>query len=843
MNCVILAPHQDDEVILCGTIMHRIKTFGYTIYMVFMTNGNYDATVHDVRLREALKVSELFGIPQKQVVFMGYANEYDEKGPHIYSASEGTIVKAKYDLEETYGIPEHEEYCYEKHGVHHGFTRENIFGDLYEIIHELKPELIIATGEEIHPDHSANSLLLDEVLGIVMHELQNYRPIVLKRPEYHTSWIGNEDYTDVNNASTKFDFKTKKTLVNGAEAFFFDPYLRWKDRLRIPIDSNSESTVKSALNLYASQNAAGHYNALMNSDAVFWMRRTDSITYNAVISASSGEASFLNDFKRNDSNDIKRKSSEIWEQNASIWRPDPNDLMPEINIEFDKEYCIGSIAIYQEYNAASFVTDCRIKTKDNTEIWRGNLSRYKATNASFDPIITRGITVEILQYSGKNTDVGITEIEVFSYKEIGLKLIKLMINDNFVYEYNVVNNIRQHLSVYAISDDGESHYSPSNMFEIRTIDEDGVDVPVSDIFDENYNIITAGSEGRTIWVEAFYNDSKVDCIKLKFPAVNRDSQLFFIGTPNHWNSGDHFIAQATIDYLEGIFPGKIINEIQINDFTTSIPKLRETITGKDLIVLQGGGNMGNVYPTNEAIRRKVFELFPYNKIVVFPETLFYEKTEQGAYEEKASVKIYAGAKQLTLCARERESFERMKELYPNSRIVLVPDIVCSMKIHVSNIERSGVSLFIRNDGEKSISEEVEQAIISELRNRKLSFEYFDMIYNHNKGYSGKANRKIIMSTKIKEIAKSKLVITDRLHAMILCVMTGTPCVVYYGYNHKIPSMYETWFDDIPYISLMTEGKQLSEAVDEVLTAPIDLDEITSDLFEKFRELKDVLVGE
>lgn len=190
MRCVVLAPHQDDEIILSGSIMNRIKTMGYDVFIVFMTNGNYDESVHNIRLKESLEVAKIYGIPEDHIVFMGYSNEYDLAGPHIYNASRGEVVKSQYGVDTTYGLENHPEYCYVKHGIHHKYTRENIFADLFEIVDELRPQLIFATGEEIHPDHAANSMLLDEVLGCLMRDDSGYRPIVLKKPEYHTAWIG-----------------------------------------------------------------------------------------------------------------------------------------------------------------------------------------------------------------------------------------------------------------------------------------------------------------------------------------------------------------------------------------------------------------------------------------------------------------------------------------------------------------------------------------------------------------------------------------------------------------------------------------------------------------------------
>ncbi len=54
------------------------------------------------------------------------------------------------------------------------------------------------------------------------------------------------------------------------------------------------------------------------------------------------------------------------------------------------------------------------------------------------------------------------------------------------------------------------------------------------------------------------------------------------------------------------------------DFFHEIRALKGLLTGKDLLILTGGGNLGNQYPDDERIRRKTIETFPENKIVLFP---------------------------------------------------------------------------------------------------------------------------------------------------------------------------------------------------------------------------------
>ena len=51
------------------------------------------------------------------------------------------------------------------------------------------------------------------------------------------------------------------------------------------------------------------------------------------------------------------------------------------------------------------------------------------------------------------------------------------------------------------------------------------------------------------------------------------------------------------------------------------------------------------------------------------------------------------------------------------------------------------------------------------------------------------------------ISGKKLVVTDRLHCMIFCAVTGTPCIAFDNSNKKISGVYKMWLGDLNYISV------------------------------------------
>ena len=85
-RAMIIAPHPDDEINLAGQILPYLHDNDYKIYVVYTTNGDSEVKIGNKRLVEAIESCEVLGIPRENVLFLGYANEW-EKGIHIYNAN------------------------------------------------------------------------------------------------------------------------------------------------------------------------------------------------------------------------------------------------------------------------------------------------------------------------------------------------------------------------------------------------------------------------------------------------------------------------------------------------------------------------------------------------------------------------------------------------------------------------------------------------------------------------------------------------------------------------------------------------------------------------------------
>lgn len=256
-------------------------------------------------------------------------------------------------------------------------------------------------------------------------------------------------------------------------------------------------------------------------------------------------------------------------------------------------------------------------------------------------------------------------------------------------------------------------------------------------------------------------------------------RVFFLDTPAYGNIGDQAIALAMRNFISDILPEYGQIEITEDLLPQSMKWIKSTIKKGDLICLTGGGNMGTLYQRYEAVRRLVIKTFHDYPIVIFPQTFDYDDSRYSQKELKNAKKIYSLCDKLILCARDEHSYNIMRNTFPNIKVIFCPDIVLYMD-YKNNIERKySVGLCLRNDKEKSISEDFSACIKSKYKEAN----YISTTKNLS-NISWK-NRENIVNKVLTEFAQNQLVITDRLHGVIFSYITNTPCIALPNSNGKV----------------------------------------------------------
>lgn len=285
----------------------------------------------------------------------------------------------------------------------------------------------------------------------------------------------------------------------------------------------------------------------------------------------------------------------------------------------------------------------------------------------------------------------------------------------------------------------------------------------------------------------------------KFKVWKYKKKIVYLLTPNHGNMGDQAIAYATEKYLKENFSEYDILEFHKDEIYKYAETIKKILNKDDLIVLHGGGNLGNLYMVEEEARRSVIEKFPENKIISMTQTISFTKDSNGQKELNRTKQIYNNHKDLTIIARENLSFKIMKEELINCKIIINPDIV----FYLSDIfnddiaNRNTIMTCLRSDKE-SILGNRKQFFLDKLKTKYSGVFEYDTVINKQ---LDKLSRNKELKDMFDKFANSKVVITDRLHGMVFCVITKTPCIVTKSLDHKVIGTYE-WVKDLNYIKLV-----------------------------------------
>lgn len=286
-------------------------------------------------------------------------------------------------------------------------------------------------------------------------------------------------------------------------------------------------------------------------------------------------------------------------------------------------------------------------------------------------------------------------------------------------------------------------------------------------------------------------------------------KVVLIGTPEHSNIGDAAITLGEQAFFQKYFGDYAYIELSTYDVDTWYTRFKSVIGIRDIIFLQGGGNLGNRYPREEELRKRVISDFPENQVVILPQTIFYSDDAQGHDALLASCSCYERHQQLTVFTRGEQSLQHAKNNFQTAICAYAPDMALMLQRNF-NLPREGILLCLRgiNDTEANLSAEQ----ISMIRKAAEKFDpNYEVTNNLNEGDSEKniyqEYRRHVVDEELKKFAGHQIVVTDRLHGIIFSIITKTPCIVLNSSGNKIPEFVEKFSDSnaLFYLGMQLDG--------------------------------------
>lgn len=307
----------------------------------------------------------------------------------------------------------------------------------------------------------------------------------------------------------------------------------------------------------------------------------------------------------------------------------------------------------------------------------------------------------------------------------------------------------------------------------------------------------------------YLNENTVNKIKYifsfrfynKFKKYKNKKKIIYTLVPTHGNMGDQAIVVATMKYLRENFKEYEIIQIYREQTYRYLKTLKKITNRDDLFILHGGGNVGNLYPIEEVYRRFIISKIKNNNIISMTQTMSFSQDNSGRKELNKSKKIYNSNKKLSIIAREQHSYDLMKNAFKKNNIIINPDIVFYINntLNTNKYNRKYIMTCLRNDKEGILGNK-KDILINKLKNEFGQVVEYDTVVNKT---IFKEQREKELNDMFDKFLKAKIVITDRLHGMVFCAITKTPCIVTKSLDHKVTGTYE-WIKDLNYIKLVDD---------------------------------------
>lgn len=308
----------------------------------------------------------------------------------------------------------------------------------------------------------------------------------------------------------------------------------------------------------------------------------------------------------------------------------------------------------------------------------------------------------------------------------------------------------------------------------------------------------------------------------KFKEDN-NKKIVLIFTPSHGNLGDSAITLGELEFLKERFNDYSIYEFTKNETLYYKNQIKDHITDKDIIAFHGGGFLGSIWKVDNNYFLKIIKLFSDNKIVVMPQTIYFYEDD-----DKLRASFAIGT---SLC-RDYQSYQTLKDLKVRCKFEYVPDIALYCQPNL-NLERNNkVLLCFRSDREKVSGH---RDIVKLLHDLEIGYDRTDMVIPR---IITKKGRYSTVMKKFEQFARYRMVITDRLHAMIFSTITNTPCIAFDNVSKKVSGVHE-WIKDLDYIQI-AKGNLTEEMLNKIFNSQHDKAYTSAMLKSEFDKIEKIL---
>lgn len=428
-NILILAPHQDDEMLMAGGIIKRAVDAGDNVKVLLATNGDYNGQGSGQgRIVESINALNALGLTKDNIMFLGYADTgglggtqtyWDSFLYKLYTAEDDTVFTSRFGNQYSYGNPDiKQDYRFELTGEHSLYTRANFVNDLKDaIINSNATDIYVPSRYDMHFDHAYLDLFAIEAIQSIKRDNPSYNPTLHESIIHSCAGDGNWPVWNSDEAGIQ-----AHKMPQGLEDLTM---LQWSERENVNVPYSMRQTPFSfnlkdqALRLYTSQ-YYGYIGSFAKVNEIFWTRDFTSFAMNAVVTASS---EMSNTDRKLDQSAVKAIDGVLDGEAGGLpyghmrfahaeWVTNQETAGAWINLDFQNKVDMSLIKLYDRPDMDNQITGGKLIFDDGSEIEVGELPNNGRPLEIPVNKNSRSVKFVITSVSGSTTSTGLAEIEV-----------------------------------------------------------------------------------------------------------------------------------------------------------------------------------------------------------------------------------------------------------------------------------------------------------------------------------------------------------------------------------------------------------------------------------------------
>jgi pyruvyl transferase EpsO len=305
----------------------------------------------------------------------------------------------------------------------------------------------------------------------------------------------------------------------------------------------------------------------------------------------------------------------------------------------------------------------------------------------------------------------------------------------------------------------------------------------------------------------------------------KSEHICLLDPPGHPNVGDNTILLGELDLLARSFPDARLSFYDVDSYS---PAADPFIDEASILVIHGGGNFGDIWPHHHDLRMRILRRFAHKRIVQLPQSIHFDSAA-ALQATAATIKAHPD---FTLMVRDRRSFDFASRHF-ECPVMLAPDMAFAMRPIVRAPPSVDYFCLFRTDKEAVIDQ---RPVVERLQEWSSSVETGDWL-DERRNFSTRLDRSLRWRAKAQPATAARLrstivrlrrhyamqrlnygigllsrgatVVTDRLHAHILCCLLDIPHLIFDSYDRKISAFYETWTEDHAAARLFASAAELA----------------------------------